>query len=233
MVRPRTLSSVASRAVRKMIGTSARWAPRRWATSKPSMSGSITSSTSRWGRNEAILASASAPVPAVSTPNPWKRRAMATTSTMLGSSSTTRTRCFGCAVVSATSSILAAPAVVQSADRAHRGAVLLHGLHRAGGAGAPVVARAAKALGLGQDPADPAVVDLPGQPGQGDGALATGEAPDAAHVRAAVDDRRRGRGLAGHDDGPAAVGARVGHRLADAVARAERAAVAAGEAAAD
>ena len=33
------MSSVESRAVRKMIGTPARWAPSRLATSKPSMSG--------------------------------------------------------------------------------------------------------------------------------------------------------------------------------------------------
>ena len=32
-----------------MIGTRPRWAPSRWATSKPSMSGSITSSTIRSG----------------------------------------------------------------------------------------------------------------------------------------------------------------------------------------
>src|SRR3954471_771985 len=76
-----------------MIGTRARWAPRRWATSKPSMSGSITSSTIRCGRNEATFESASAPAPAVSIVNPWKRSAIETTSTMFGSSSTTRMRC--------------------------------------------------------------------------------------------------------------------------------------------
>ena len=47
------MSWVSSLAVRKMIGTVARWAPRRRATSKPSMSGSITSSRIRCGRNDA------------------------------------------------------------------------------------------------------------------------------------------------------------------------------------
>ena len=75
-----------------MIGVPARSAPSRRATSKPSMSGSITSSTIRSGRKEATAASASAPVPADSTVKPWKRRAIEITSTMLGSSSTTRTR---------------------------------------------------------------------------------------------------------------------------------------------
>ena len=75
-----------------MIGVPARSAPSRRATSKPSMSGSITSSTIRSGRNAATAASASAPVPADSTAKPWKRRAIEMTSTMFGSSSTTRTR---------------------------------------------------------------------------------------------------------------------------------------------
>src|SRR5215218_1540130 len=75
-----------------MIGTRACCAPSRLATSKPSMSGSITSSTISCGLNEDTFAIAPAPVPADSTAKPWKRRAMATTSTMLGSSSTTSTR---------------------------------------------------------------------------------------------------------------------------------------------
>src|SRR3954447_14513891 len=75
-----------------MIGVPARSAPRRLATSKPSMSGSITSSTIRSGRKAATCESASAPVPADSTSKPWKRRAIEMTSTMLGSSSTTSTR---------------------------------------------------------------------------------------------------------------------------------------------
>ena len=75
-----------------MIGVPARSAPRRRATSKPSMSGSMTSSTIRSGRKAATWASASAPVPAASTVKPWKRRAIEMTSTMFGSSSTTRTR---------------------------------------------------------------------------------------------------------------------------------------------
>jgi hypothetical protein len=86
------LSSVASRAVRKMIGTRPRWAPSRRATSKPSMSGSITSSTIRSGLKAPTAASASAPLPATSTVKPWKRRAIEITSTILGSSSTTSTR---------------------------------------------------------------------------------------------------------------------------------------------
>ena len=63
------------------------------ATSKPSMSGSITSSTISCGLKAATAASASAPVPADSTSKPWKRRAIEITSTMFGSSSTTSTRC--------------------------------------------------------------------------------------------------------------------------------------------
>src|SRR3954447_18298394 len=78
-----------------MIGTRARWAPRRRATSKPSMSGSMTSRTIRSGLKAATERRASAPVPADSTAKPWNRRAIAMTSTMLGSSSTTRTRWAG------------------------------------------------------------------------------------------------------------------------------------------
>src|SRR3954447_8324592 len=202
-----------------MIGTSARWAPRRWATSKPSMSGSITSSTIRCGRNALTLASASSPDAAVSTPKPWKRSAMATTSTMFGSSSTTSTRGWG---GSAPANILAAPAVVEAADRADRGAVLLDGLHGGGGSGAAVVAESA-GLAVGEHPADLAVAHLLGQPGDADRALAAREAADAGHVGAVGDDRRRRRRLAGHDDGPAAMRVGVGHRVADPAARAERA----------
>src|SRR5262249_11340618 len=75
-----------------MIGTPARSAPSRFATSKPSMSGSITSRTIRCGRNACTASSASPPVPAVSTLKPWKRRAIVMTSTMFGSASTTRIR---------------------------------------------------------------------------------------------------------------------------------------------
>src|SRR5262245_62602737 len=56
------------------------------------MSGSITSRTIRSGLNAPTAASASAPVPADSTVKPWKFRAIAMTSTMFGSSSTTSTR---------------------------------------------------------------------------------------------------------------------------------------------
>jgi hypothetical protein len=75
-----------------MIGVPARSAPSRRATSKPSMSGSITSRIIRCGRKLATAASASAPVPADSTLKPWKRSAIEITSTMFGSSSTTSTR---------------------------------------------------------------------------------------------------------------------------------------------
>jgi hypothetical protein len=57
----------------------------------------MTSSTITWGRNRSTAASASPPVPAVSTSKPWNRRAIATTSTMFGSSSTTRIRPFAMA----------------------------------------------------------------------------------------------------------------------------------------
>src|SRR4051794_17882957 len=80
-----------------MIGTRERWAPSRLATSKPSMSGSITSRRIRCGRKSDTAASAWAPVPADSTSKPWKRSAMLITSTMFGSSSTTRTRCWSVA----------------------------------------------------------------------------------------------------------------------------------------
>src|SRR3954452_179229 len=93
MVRPRILSSVPSRAVRKTIGTRVRCACRRRATSNPSMSGSITSSTIRWGLKAETAAMASAPVPGDSASKAWERSAIEITSTMFGSSSTTRTRC--------------------------------------------------------------------------------------------------------------------------------------------
>src|SRR4051812_34323045 len=57
------------------------------------MSGSITSSTIRCGLKLETAAIASVPVPADSTSKPWKRKAIEITSTMLGSSSTTSTRC--------------------------------------------------------------------------------------------------------------------------------------------
>src|SRR5512132_3068651 len=56
------------------------------------MSPSMTSRTMRWGLNSPTLAIASRPLAAESTVKPWKRRAMPMTSTMFGSSSTTRTR---------------------------------------------------------------------------------------------------------------------------------------------
>src|SRR3954470_25010454 len=75
-----------------MIGTCTRSALRRLATSKPSMSGSMTSRTSRSGLNDDTASSAARPSPTDSTVKPWKRKAMEMTSAMLGSSSTTRTR---------------------------------------------------------------------------------------------------------------------------------------------
>ena len=75
-----------------MIGTPVRADASRRATSNPSMSGSITSSTITWGLLAATAAIASAPVPADSTAKPSKRSAIEITSTMFGSSSTTSTR---------------------------------------------------------------------------------------------------------------------------------------------
>src|SRR5215208_6244512 len=93
-----------------MIGTRACCAPSRLATSKPSMSGSITSSTISCGLNHDTAAIASAPVPADSTAKPWNRRAMATTSTMFGSSSTTSTRwASGLSLVAILALLAAAP----------------------------------------------------------------------------------------------------------------------------
>src|ERR1044071_3575413 len=89
-----------------MMGIWTRSALRRLATSKPSMSGSMTSSTSRSGLNDATASSAERPSPTDSTVKPWKRRAMEMTSAMFGSSSTTRTRgASGVAVVITLSSV--------------------------------------------------------------------------------------------------------------------------------
>ncbi len=78
------LSSVASRAVRKSTGASI-----RLATSNPSRSGSITSSTTRSGEARTATSTASSPSAAVRTSNPEKRRLAESRSLMLGSSSTT------------------------------------------------------------------------------------------------------------------------------------------------
>src|SRR5699024_8249413 len=64
-------------------------ARRREATSKPSVSGSMTSRTMRSGSVRWTMSSALAPSPATSTSNPAKRREVARSSRMLGSSSTT------------------------------------------------------------------------------------------------------------------------------------------------
>ena len=64
----------------------------RRATSKPSKSGNITSSTISCGRRAATAATASAPVAADSTSKPSNRSAIEMTSTMFGSSSTTSMR---------------------------------------------------------------------------------------------------------------------------------------------
>src|SRR3954453_9306778 len=75
-----------------MIGTWTRSALSRRAISKPSMSGSMTSRTSRSGLNVDTASRAVRPSPADSTVKPWKRRAIEITSAMFGSSSTTSTR---------------------------------------------------------------------------------------------------------------------------------------------
>ena len=62
MVRPRTLSSVASRAVRNSTGTRCPRSASRWVTVKPSRSGSITSSTTRSGGFARTASSACCPV---------------------------------------------------------------------------------------------------------------------------------------------------------------------------
>ena len=65
-----TVSEDVSRAVRKITGTSLPAARSLRHTSKPSMSGSITSSTIRSGRSDPACRSASFPVPAVVTEQP-------------------------------------------------------------------------------------------------------------------------------------------------------------------
>src|SRR3954471_19666462 len=75
-----------------MIGTWTRSALSRRAISKPSMSGSMTSRTSRSGLNVDTASKALRPSPADSTVKPWKRRAIEITSAMFGSSSTTSPR---------------------------------------------------------------------------------------------------------------------------------------------
>src|SRR3954452_18409659 len=93
-----------------MIGTCARSALRRRAISKPSMSGSITSRTSRSGLKLATASSELRASPADSTVNPWNRSAIEITSAMLGSSSTTSTRWLsGVAVVITLLSVGAVP----------------------------------------------------------------------------------------------------------------------------
>jgi hypothetical protein len=64
---PVTRSSSASRAVRKMTGTKSPSARRRRQTSKPSMSGSMTSSTTTSGGVREADSSAAMPVCAVAT----------------------------------------------------------------------------------------------------------------------------------------------------------------------
>ena len=65
-----TVSDVVSLAVRKMTGTSLSLARSRRHTSKPSMSGSTTSSTIRSGLVAVASASASMPVALVVTAQP-------------------------------------------------------------------------------------------------------------------------------------------------------------------
>src|SRR5437588_7651864 len=97
MVSPWTLSSVESRAVKKMVGTFRPEESTRRRTWWPSMSGSITSRIIRAGLKESTLETASRPLSAVSTANPSCRSAMAISSVMLNSASTTRTRAGGVA----------------------------------------------------------------------------------------------------------------------------------------
>src|SRR5215469_9018256 len=89
MVSPFTLSAWVSRAVRKITGTRRPSRRSRATTSNPSVSGSITSSTTR--SNGRSLASRSAPAPfsAVVTSKPRNRSEAATASRRNGSSSTT------------------------------------------------------------------------------------------------------------------------------------------------
>src|SRR5215213_8122770 len=108
MLRPLTLSSVASRAVRNSTGVRVPPERSRLATSKPSRSGSITSSTTRSGRWRWTVEMASSPPVAVATSNPARRRLAERSSRMLGSSSTTSSRASG--VVSLMAAILTAGA---------------------------------------------------------------------------------------------------------------------------
>src|SRR5215211_4529101 len=108
MLRPLTLSSVASRAVRNSTGVRVPPERSRLATSKPSRSGSITSSTTRSGRWRRTAEIASSPPVAVATSNPARRRLAERSSRMLGSSSTTSSRASG--VVSLMAAILTAVA---------------------------------------------------------------------------------------------------------------------------
>ncbi len=86
-----TVSDEVSRAVRKITGTSLPAARSRRQTSNPSRSGSITSSTIRSGRDASACRSASFPLDAAVTAQPWNFSATCTSSRMFGSSSTTST----------------------------------------------------------------------------------------------------------------------------------------------
>ena len=85
------MSDEVSRAVRKITGTSLPAALSLRHTSNPSRSGSITSSTIRSGRSASAWRSASFPLAAVATAQPWNFSATWTSSRMFGSSSTTST----------------------------------------------------------------------------------------------------------------------------------------------
>src|SRR5215469_1973961 len=91
MASPVTVSEEVSLAVRKMTGTSLPAARSRRQTSNPSRSGSMTSRTIRSGFVAAALRSASLPLTAVVTEQPWNLSATWTSSRMFGSSSTTST----------------------------------------------------------------------------------------------------------------------------------------------
>jgi hypothetical protein len=64
---------------------------RRWATSKPSIRGIITSRRTRSGRMSCAFSSASSPSAATATSYPADRRFTSTNRAMSGSSSTTNT----------------------------------------------------------------------------------------------------------------------------------------------
>ncbi len=87
-----TRSCTLSRAVRKITGTRGPPARIRRTTSKPSQSGIITSSRMRSGLAAAAARSASAPLTAVSTSKPANRSVPASSSRIVGSSSTTSSR---------------------------------------------------------------------------------------------------------------------------------------------